>query len=122
MLDDLANDLAGAGAVIDGDAHVEVAGVIRALVNLLAEGAESAAEGGLVLREAMAGAEVCEIEEDIWDGIGSVLNGGGDGEALAIIKEGKEDAAGGGGAIRGDQAEATPCEGGGDGDGGDAAV
>ena len=87
VLDDFADDLGGTGAVVYGDAHLEVAGVIGALVGLLAEGTEAAAERGLVPGEAVAGAEIGEIEYKVGDGVGWVLQRGGDAEAFAIVEE-----------------------------------
>lgn len=118
LLDDLAmgtgaeEDLGGAFAVGFGEAAVEVAGEGEHAEGDAAGGGE--ASGALIgFGEAVAGADIGEVGEEVVEVVALVFEGGGDGEAFPVVKEAKEAAAAGGLCVLIDEAEGEPPIGGG---------
>src|SRR5437763_14589002 len=91
--DELADHLRSARAILHRHAHFQVAGVIGASINLLAENAEPSAEGRVFAGETRAGANIGQIKNEIVDRIAFVLEAGGNREPLARMKERKKQAA-----------------------------
>ena len=87
MLDDFPDHLGGARAVIHGHAHLQVAGMIRPLVNLLAERPETAAIWRLIPGEPMTRAQIREVEEQVCYFVTCVLQCGSDREAFSIVEK-----------------------------------
>lgn len=105
-------DLGGAFAVGFGEAAVEVAGEGEHAEGDAAGGGE--ASGALIpFGKAMACADIGEVGEEVPEVVAFVLEGGGDGEAFAVVKEAEEAAAAGGLSVLIDEAEGEPPIGGG---------
>ena len=85
--DELANHFRCARTVLDRDAHLQITGVIRAPVGLLAKNSEPAAERRVFAGKARARPDVGQVEDKIVDRIRFVLEPRGDRESFAGVEK-----------------------------------
>ena len=108
VLKEGADDLSGGLTVIGGQSALEIALVGNETVGLSTTGSEAltaAVPGDL---KTDAGAEIGEVDDELIERVGFVLQGGGDGEAFSVLEEAKDLAPPGGGALGIDETESAP--------------
>lgn len=108
VLKEGADDLGGGFAVVGGQSAFEVALVGNETVGLSTAGGEAltAAISGDLKTD--AGAEIGEVNDELIERVGFVLQCGGDGEAFAVLEEAEDLPSSGGGALRIDETESAP--------------
>jgi hypothetical protein len=125
-LEENSDELGGALAILRRESEMKVSLEIDRAVGLAADGGETVAPdrrnqrgraGEGVEFEAVAGPQVCEVEDDLVGGVKRVLERGGDGESFASLEKAEDDTAGGGLAAVVDEGELSPEVSGAPGDG-----
>ena len=111
MSDDFAHKFRSARSVMHRDTHLEVTGIIGALIETLAECAQPAGKRGVFAREAGTGAKIGEVKNEIVNRVGLILERGRDCEPFAALEETEDDPAAGGVSVRLDQSKTSPGEG-----------